>query len=123
MQTQAADSEEWSEVAIVMKVGTEDKLGQLKIVSTEGSKAFMQQHWAPMQLLLMWMAPVLLKADVKDGDSAGVTVDDYSGKEKLKVARSVAVDSDIEAYLNRYQWAGVHTLSEGRAPVPARQKS
>ena len=38
----------------------------------------------------------------KDSDSAGVTVDDYSGKEKLEAARSVAVDLDVEARLNRY---------------------
>ena len=31
MQTRAAEGEEWPEVAIVVKVGTEDKLGQLKI--------------------------------------------------------------------------------------------
>ena len=37
VQTRAADGKEWSEVAIVVKVGTEDKLGQLKIVGTEGS--------------------------------------------------------------------------------------
>ena len=79
VQTRAAEGEEWSEVAIVVKVGTEDKLGQLKIVGTEGSKAFTQQHWAPMQPPLMRMAPVSSKADAKDGDSAGVSVDDYSG--------------------------------------------
>ena len=92
-----------------MKVDTEDKKGQLKIVGTEGSKVFVQLHWALMQLLLMWMAPVSLKADAKDSDSAGVSVADYSGKEKLKAAKSVTVDLDIEACLSRCQWAGVHT--------------
>ena len=42
VQTRVAEGEEWSEVAIVVKVGTEDKKGQLKIVGTEGSKAFTQ---------------------------------------------------------------------------------
>ena len=53
-----------------------------------------------------------MKADAKDSDSAGVLVDDYSGKEKLKAARSVAVDLDMEACLNGYQWAGVHTTAK-----------
>ena len=118
VQTRATDGEEWSEVAIVVKVGTEDKKGQLKIVGTEGSKAFTQQHWALMQPLLMQMAPVSSKADAKDGDSAGVTVDDYSGKEKLKAARSVAVDLDVEARLNGHQWAGVHTTAKAEHLCP-----
>jgi hypothetical protein len=123
MQTRAADGEEWSEVAIVVKVGTEDKKGQLKIVGTEGSKAFVQPNWAPMQPLLMRMAPVSSKADAKDGDSAGVTVDDYSGKEKLKAAGSVAVDLDVEARLNGYQWVGVHTTAKAGHLCPQGKKS
>ena len=121
MQTQAADGEEWSEVAIVVKVGTEDKLGQLKIISTEGSRVFTQQHWAPnplMQPPLIPMAPVLPKADAKDSDPAGVTVDDYTGKEKLKAAGSVGVDLDMEAHLNRYQWADLHTTAKAEHLCP-----
>ena len=36
MQTRAADGEDWSDVAIVVKVGEDDKQGELKIVGTEG---------------------------------------------------------------------------------------
>ena len=54
-----------------MKVGTEEKKGQLLIVGTKGSKAFVQKHWEPMQPPLMRMAPVSSKADAKDGDSLG----------------------------------------------------
>jgi hypothetical protein len=107
-----AESEDWSDVAIVVKVGDEDKKGQLKIVGTEGSKAFQVAHWAPMQPPLMRMAPVSSKADAKDGDLAGVSMDDYSGKEKLKAAKSLAVDLDVEARLSGCQWAGVHTTAK-----------
>ena len=44
-----ADGEDWSAVAVVMKVGEDDHQGELKIVGSEGSKAFQAAHWAPMQ--------------------------------------------------------------------------
>ena len=118
VQTQVAESEDWSDVAIVVKVGDEEKKVQLKIVGTAGSKAFTSAHWAPMQPPLMRMAPAPLKADAKDGGSEGVTVDDYSGKEKLKAAKSLTVDLDVEARLNRYQWAGVHTTAKAEHLCP-----
>ena len=40
VQTRVAESEDWSAVAIVVKVGEDDKKGELKIVGSEGSKAF-----------------------------------------------------------------------------------
>ena len=69
-------------------------------------------HWAPMQPPLMRMAPAPLKEEAKDGDSEGVTVDDYSGKAKLQAAKSAKVDLDVEARLNGFQWAGVHTTAK-----------
>ena len=60
----------------------------MKTVVTEGSETFMQQHWTLMQALSMQMAPVSSKADAKDSESAGVSVDNYSGQ--------VVTDSSIQ---------------------------
>ena len=37
---------------------------------------------------------------------------DYMGTEKLKAAKSLEVDLDIEARLDGYLWAGVHTTAK-----------
>ena len=42
VQTRAADGEDWSPLAVVVKVGEDDHQGELKIAGSEGSKAF--QH-------------------------------------------------------------------------------
>ena len=118
VQTRAADGEDWSAVAIVVKVGEDDKLGELKIVGTEGSKAFQTAHWAPMQPPLMRMAPGPTKADAKDGSGGGAPADDYSGKAKLEAAQSLQVDLDVEARLNGFHWAGVHTTAKAEHLCP-----
>ena len=38
MQTRAAEGDEWSPVAVIVAVGEDDHLGELKIVGMEGSK-------------------------------------------------------------------------------------
>ena len=81
VQTRVAESEDWSAVAIVVKVGEDDKKGELKIVGSEGSKAFQTAHWAPMQPPLMRRAPEPTKADAKFGSADGTLVDDYLGKQ------------------------------------------
>ena len=60
----------------------------MKTVVTQGFEVFTQQHWTPMQAPSMRMAPVSLRADAKDGESAGVSVDNYSGQ--------VGADSSIQ---------------------------
>ena len=45
-------------------------------------------------------------------------MDDYSGKEKLKAAKSLKVDLDVETRLNGYQWAGVHTTAKAEHLCP-----
>ena len=60
----------------------------MKTVVMEGSEAFTQQHWSPLQAPSMQMAPVSSRADAKDGESAGVTVDNYSGQ--------VGADSSVQ---------------------------
>ena len=116
VQTRSADNADWSEAAVVVEVGTEenDKKGQLKIVSTAGAQSFQLPHWALMQPLLMRMMPSSLSKAVssKDGELAGVSVLDYMGTEKLKAAKSLEVDLDIEARLDGYLWAGVHATAK-----------
>ena len=46
----------------------------------EGSEAFTQQHWSLMQAPSMQMALVSSRAEAKDSESAGVTVEKYSGQ-------------------------------------------
>ena len=81
VQTRAADGEDWSAVAVVVKVSEDDHLGELKIVGSEGSKVFQTAHWAPMHPPLMRRAPESTKADAKFGSGGGASTDDFSGKQ------------------------------------------
>ena len=65
--------------ATCMQMPDGEVVGLLADVA-EGSEAFMQQHWSLMQALSMQMAPVPSRADAKDSESAGVTVEKYSGQ-------------------------------------------
>jgi hypothetical protein len=74
-------------LAVVVKVGEEpDHQGELKIAGSEGSKAFVTPHWAPMRPPLMRRAPDPKKADAKLGSGSRDSTDDFSGKAKLKAA-------------------------------------
>ena len=53
VQTRAAEGAEWSPVAVIIAVGEDDHLGELKIVGMEGNKQHQMPHWAPMQPPLM----------------------------------------------------------------------
>ena len=78
-----------------------------------------------MQPLLMRMMPSGLSKAVssKDGKSAGVSVLDYMGTEKLKAAKSLEVDLDIEARLDGYLWAGVHATLKREHLCPKGKKA
>ena len=107
VQTRAADGEEWSKVAVVVRVGGDDHQGELLIAGSEGPKSSTNPHWAPNQPALMRRAIDPKKEDVAepdDGDSNGI-----SGKAKLKAAKSLMPDLEVEGRLNGFHWAGVHT--------------
>ena len=70
-----------------------------------------------MQLPLMRRAPTVPKKDA-EGASSGVSIDDYAGCADLEAAKSLEVDVDVEASLNGYQWAGVHTTAMTEALCP-----
>ena len=107
VQTRAADGEEWSPIAVVVKVGGDDHRGELLIAGSEGPKSSTNPHWAPNQPALMRRAIDPKKEEVAepdDGDSNGI-----SGKAKLKAAKSLMPDLEVEGRLNGFHWAGVHT--------------
>ena len=111
VQTRAADGEDWSPLAVVVQVGEDQHLGELKIAGSEGPKAFTNPHWAPNQPTLMRRAPdPKKKADAKFGSGDGDSTDDISGKAKLRAAKSLMVDLDVEGR--------VLTGSTGRACTP-----
>ena len=88
-------------------MGEEEHQGELKIAGSEGPKSFTNPHWAPNQPALMRRATDPKKegeAKLGDGDS-----DDISGKAKLKAAKSLIVDLEVEGRLNGFHWAGVNT--------------
>jgi len=107
VQTRAADGEEWSKVAVVVRVGGDDHQGELLIAGSEGPKSSTNPHWAPNQPALMRRAIDPKKEEVAepdDGDSNGI-----SGKAKLKAAKSLMPDLEVEGRLNGFHWAGVNT--------------
>ena len=58
------------------------------------------------------------KADAKFGSGDGDSTDDFSGKAKLKAAKSLMVDLDVEGRLNGFHWAGVHTTAKAEDLCP-----
>ena len=119
VQTRAADGEDWSPLAVVVQVGEEEHQGELKIAGSEGPKSFTNRHWAPNQPALMRRAPdPKKKEDAKFGSGDGDSTDDFSGKAKLKAAKSLMVDLDVEGRLNGFHWAGVHTTAKAEDLCP-----
>ena len=48
--------------------------------------------------------------NTRSGD--GAPANNFLGKAKLALAQSLQMDSDVEAHLNRFHWAGVHTTAK-----------
>ena len=54
VQTRAADGEDWSPVAVVVRVGGDEHQGELMIAGSEGPKSFTNPHWAPNHPKEFW---------------------------------------------------------------------
>ena len=63
-----------------------------------------------MQPPLMRRAADPTKPADKGGDGDGS--DGLTGKAKLRAAKSLAVDYEVEKYLHGFHWAGVHTTAK-----------